>query len=192
MITPEDVMHDALPQSVDDSVVTIEGAAKFQQIGTDAAKNTLLALLEEALVPPAIPIMIVDLNAGVGNFADAFLETRSNFNRPIVYVGFTEDPMALAWLVETKLDLVAQMISKGELKIPGHNPYPENIDALIQERPPRPNMNIRVRAGRHARSAEESDVALSLAKSGGTKVAGPPESRHGVPAFPGQDLRREL
>ena len=39
MVFPEDVMHDALPQSVDDSVVTVQGAATFQQIGTDAAKQ---------------------------------------------------------------------------------------------------------------------------------------------------------
>ena len=53
--------------------------------------------------------------------------------------------MALCWLREAKLDLVAQMISNGDVKIPGHDPNPEkNIVALLQERPPRPNLNILV------------------------------------------------
>eukprot|EP00974_Lingulodinium_polyedra_P057182 5502082-Lingulodinium_polyedra.AAC.1 len=65
MASPEDVMHDALPPDVDDSVATVQGAAKYQQIGADAAKNTFLALFKEASLPTGVPLLIVDLNAGV-------------------------------------------------------------------------------------------------------------------------------
>ena len=41
----------------------------------------------------------------------------------------------MSWLQETKLDAVAEMISKGDLKIPGFDPRPANIDALVEAKP---------------------------------------------------------
>ena len=142
MVVPEDVMPEALPSTIDDSPALVQGAAKYQQIGADAAKKVLQGILEDSTIPAGMPLLLVDLHAGVGNFADAFLELRADFKRPMSYVGFTEDAMTREWLQEVKTERTAQMITKSEMKIPGHSPEPNNVDALVETKPECPVLNI--------------------------------------------------
>ncbi len=155
MVTWQDLQLDALPNSTDDSVVVVQGAHKFQQIGVDAAKKILLGLLEDSELGQRVPLLVVDIQCGVGNFADAFIEVRSKFNRPMAYVGLADDSIGLLWLQETKVDSVAAAIGKGELKVAGHNPNPTNINALVEQRPARPKLNLLVFG------QEDSDVVPS-------------------------------
>lgn len=142
MQVSEEIGKDALPGSVDESMVTVQGAMKFQQIGVDAAQKVISALLSDATLPARIPILIVDLHAGVGNFAEAAVELQCTLNHPIVYVGVTEDPMTCEWLRENKLELVTQKIEKEQLVVAGHSPKPENVDNLIEKMPAKPNLNV--------------------------------------------------
>ena len=144
MQVSEEVGQDALPSSVDESVVTVQGALKFQQIGCDAAKKVISSLLSGATVPARIPILIVDLHAGVGNFAEATIELQCIMNQPMVYVGVTDDSMTCEWLRESKVDLVTQKIEQEELTVAGHNPKPESVDNLIEQFPTKPNLNVLV------------------------------------------------
>lgn len=142
MVTWQDLQPDALPSSTDESAVVVQGAHKFQQIGVDGAKKILLGMLEDSELGQRTPLLVVDIHCGVGNFTDAFIETRGKFNRPMCYVGLVDDPVGIQWLQQTKLEAIALAISKGELKVPGHNPNPESIDALVEQRPARPTLNV--------------------------------------------------
>eukprot|EP00975_Prorocentrum_lima_P066370 12908819-Prorocentrum_lima.AAC.1 len=59
--------HTALPMSMDDAPATVQGVHTYQHISVDVAKKILLALLENAELPPWMPLLIVDLHTGVGN-----------------------------------------------------------------------------------------------------------------------------
>ena len=57
MQASEEVGQGALPSSVDESVVTVQGALKFQQIGCDAAQKVISCLLSGATLPARIICM---------------------------------------------------------------------------------------------------------------------------------------
>ncbi len=144
MVVVEDTSETALPGSVDDGAVTVQGAKKFEQIGTDASTKVLLAVLEGVDLPPRTPILLIDLNASVGHFIDGFVEARLAVNRPLYYVAVHDDAMALSWLQQTKLDMVCDMVQRKAITVPGHTIPAENLVALLESRPPRPDLNLLV------------------------------------------------
>ena len=87
-----------------------QGAQKFQQIGVDAATNVLEALFIRGALPTRLPILIVDMNAGVGNFADATLSLIKTMNHPISYVGLTEDLIGDGWPTGCAVGMVGPLV----------------------------------------------------------------------------------
>ena len=138
----QEIQPDSLPSSVSDADVLVKGPLKMQQIGKDAAEKVLRGLLDDMDLPGRSPVLIVDMNAIVGNFADAFISVRAQINRSLYYIGFVDDPMGLDWLQETKLNYIADCVAMGSVKIPGHNPNPVEVTALIEQRPVRPLLNV--------------------------------------------------
>ena len=78
----QEIQPDSLPFSANETEL-VKGPLKMQQTGKDAAEKVLRALLDDMDLPGRSPLLIVDMNAIVGNFADAFLSVRDQINRPL-------------------------------------------------------------------------------------------------------------
>ncbi len=76
MLSVEDLDPSALPVSIDDSAATVQGAKKFEQVGTDAWIKILAALLDGVDGSNRIEVVLLEFSPGVGNLYEV---TCTNF-----------------------------------------------------------------------------------------------------------------
>ena len=81
MLTVEDCSDIALPGTTDVDG-TIQGAAKFQQLGTDAWCNIMDACTDGMNFTDRGALLFFEINFGVGNGFDAFLEKKKGLRVP--------------------------------------------------------------------------------------------------------------
>jgi hypothetical protein len=114
--------------TVDDTaVVTVQGAKRFEQIGSDAADKLLDGIVtgSEVTKMGRSACIVVDLHIGVGNIFDAFVTRRRNSSVPVFYIGAGEDTTTLEWLRKTKRDELADLFGDDKLIVPGHVKAPK-------------------------------------------------------------------
>jgi hypothetical protein len=68
----EDLAPDALPTSTDTSIVTVQGAAKFAQLGEDAITKLMQALVQDAGLDARSAVIWVDAFPVVGHTVEDF------------------------------------------------------------------------------------------------------------------------
>lgn len=123
MLTVEDISEYALPTSVDASNVTIQGARKYEQIGSDAHSKLMLSLVSGAELPPRTAL------------------ARPNMNVPSYVAMATNDVTRMEWLQQRILKLVGEAFAEGRLNIPG---FSTKLDANSVEEPvtERPQLTV--------------------------------------------------
>lgn len=67
----EDLLPGALPASVDTDAATVQGAAKYEQLGSDAWGKLLGAAFNGVELASKNVVVIVDLSPSVGNLTEA-------------------------------------------------------------------------------------------------------------------------
>ena len=131
----EDVSETALPSTTDVDG-TVKGAAKVSQIGMDGMLRLLESSMEGVTLDSRHAVIVWELNPGVGNLYDAFVQSRSGWNFPSYYVAMTDESSHLDWLTHSKKEMAAEMHLNGLLTVPTFNPLPEEIPATLLQDPP--------------------------------------------------------
>ena len=140
----EDLDPSALPTSYDDSTTgTIQHAARYQQIGEDAADKVISTLLQNVDFVERNAVLLIDLSPDVGDFFSAFVSNKVKLNTPMFYFGVCKDDVHLEWFEKTWLEHLAKMFADAKLAVPGFAPKSTEPPAsLLESTPPKPQLNI--------------------------------------------------
>lgn len=144
MTSVEDIDPGALPMSVDDANVTVQGANKFQQLGVDACEKLLTGMLDNLASTDRHALVIMDLNPDVGDVFAAVQKIRPSYQSlTLHYVATCYTQVHQEWFEHTWINNLARQFENKELVVPGFQPKsyspPSN---LLDEPPPRPPLNL--------------------------------------------------
>lgn len=141
MVTVEDCSGTALPGTTDVDGC-LQGAAKFQQVGCDAWVKILDAALENINFGGRGALIIFELNFGVGNGFDAFIEKQRALNLPAFYCTVLPDAKTAEWFHVTKVEELKKHALDGKLVVPGCQPVSKDVPhAVLEAAPAIPKMN---------------------------------------------------
>ena len=76
--------------------------AALWQIGNSAAGKILDSVLDGLTVDSNASLFLVDVNPGVGNLFDAYVQKRAAVNFNFQYVAMMPDAVSAEWFRETK------------------------------------------------------------------------------------------
>lgn len=144
MLTIEDMHEDALPPSTD-MTSHVSLAEKHQQIGMDAARKLLQALLPEEL-PQRAAILIVDTTAHTMEMAKAVYthHAAKATTTPLYYIGFAETEEEKEWQTYHMNSWLSEGFLSGSLALPPGAPamMPKELPADVTSAlPPKPELN---------------------------------------------------
>ena len=146
MLTIEDMHPEALPDS-SDLATHVSQSEKHQQIGQDAARKLMQAVLPGAAISASrAAILIVDCSAHTLEFAKAVYEERArkSANVPLYYLGFAETSAELEWQQHHLQTWLSEGFLSGDLPLPAGAPalMSKELPAeLTSALPPKPELN---------------------------------------------------
>ena len=140
----EDMSPFALPSSYDDSSSNqVQGAARMEQIGDEAADKILSNLMECVEFPGRTAVLILDLSPQVGNFFSATMKLKQSMNTPVFYMAVCDSEVHYDWFLKYWTDELVTNFQKGSFKIAGFNPKESEPPAVSQEvAPEKPTLNV--------------------------------------------------
>ena len=141
MQTVNDCSDEALPVTTDVDG-TIQGAAKFQQLGTDAWCKIMDACTDGMNFTDRGALLVFEINFGVGNGFDAFLEKKKGLRVPAFYSTILPDVKTSERFTVTKTAAIKELALEQGLSVPGCAPVCKGHPVeLLEAMPDQPRMN---------------------------------------------------
>ena len=111
---------DSLPSSTDIRPNNVHGASKFSQLGPEACGTVLAQLfLNSEAAGTSTAMVVVDPNAGVGDWLDGFISTRSAVSTSLFYFGVSGSQSELDWLNNHIQTSLTSKMQSGSMPLPG-------------------------------------------------------------------------
>lgn len=147
MVRIEDPDPTALPTTTDyDGLVS--GARKYEQIGLSAFSKLLDSCLDNVTLQGKTGVIICDLNLGVGDSFNAWLQKRGSLTVPSAFFGLTDEGVNYEWFVQAKKEEVTRQHLDGSLIIPGCQRVPLELPKEhVNEPPLAPKLKVLVASG---------------------------------------------
>ncbi|CAK0897612.1 unnamed protein product [Prorocentrum cordatum] len=138
----EDLSADSLPPSTDGRGSYVHGASKFQQVGVEASVALLQSLTDGANLEGIKAVLILDLNVRTGDFLEAFVSHRKQFNAPFFFFGCCANQVEMDWVLHTVQESIETGLLAGKVEIPGFTqPSTKVSDDLLEPFPQQPRLN---------------------------------------------------
>ena len=144
----EDMDPKALPPTGDDAAVLVQGARKYEQLGSDAWGAIMQSMLTGVDLPSAASgVLLVDLRVKTADLLRAFILKRGSFSFPLFYLGLCEDMTEFEWVHDDTLNWIATMIEEDQIVIPGARVQKDCPQDLLEAPPKPPTLNMLVMGG---------------------------------------------
>lgn len=158
----EDLDPNAPPETTDIDAAIVQGASKFEQLGTPAMEALLDAILVNYTDTGRRAHLILDLRVKSAHLLTAVHNKKTSYSTPLFYCGVCEDMTEFQWVTHMVTKHLAKGIGDGTIVVPGFNPKSTEMPAELAEAPPPPpTLNVLPLGGR---SREQLQVPLTAIK----------------------------
>ena len=138
---------DSLPATTD-ADGNVSGSKKYEQLGCPAYVALLQGAVQGVDLTAQHGLVVVDVNLGVGDLFEAWLQVREESSFSTVFVGLTDDASVRDYFFKSQTDKLVTLHLEKKFNIPGSPPMDlEPPSSRVLQQPSLPQLNVLVAKG---------------------------------------------